>query len=93
MRIKSLTISLFIESFFPISIEDTGQEIFGSAVELDVDHNPALTRHSRAIDRKRIEYVPTGPNSNSFATTIINKERIDAKPPNVWAPGQGIDLI
>ena len=80
-------------SDFRQSVENTGYQIFGAAVELDMDHNPALTRHSHTIDAKKIEYAPTGPNSNSFATTIVNEESIGAKPPDVWAPGQGIDLI
>ncbi|MDP0925657.1 hypothetical protein Q0601_00580 [Paracoccus onubensis] len=78
---------------FPGSLEDTGVAIFGEAVILDKDHNLGLTQHSQEIADKKIKYVPTGPNSNSYATTIVNEEGIGAEPPDCWAPGAGVSLL
>lgn len=78
---------------FDSSIENTGYAIFGDAKELDINHNPGLVRHSQTIDGKKIRYRPLGPNSNSYAMTIVNEESIGVTAPDVWAPGKGIDLI
>lgn len=51
-----------------------------------------LAAESMIIDAKRIKYVPTGPNSNSFAMTIAEKSELPRRKPAGDAPGSGMRL-
>jgi len=44
------------------------------------------------IDAKRIKYVPTGPNSNSFAMSVAGNVGLPRKHPPGTAPGAGMQL-
>jgi hypothetical protein len=59
----------------------------------NTDYNAKLLAGSMMIDRKNIQYVETGPNSNSFAMSIVRYAGLPKRKPSVNAPGDGIYLI
>ena len=61
--------------------------------DTNANYNPKLAAAALAIDAKKIKYNPTGPNSNSFAMSIVKKAKLPNKYPNVNAPGAGMNLL
>jgi hypothetical protein len=57
------------------------------------DYNPKLIEASNIIDMKNIKYEPTGPNSNSFAMSIVRYAGLPRNKPSGNAPGEGIYLL
>ncbi len=54
--------------------------------------NAQLFAAAQVIDAKRIRYVPTGPNSNSFAMSVAGDAGLPRKHPPGTAPGAGMRL-
>ena len=61
--------------------------------DTNYNYNPRLAAASLAIDAKNIRYDPTGPNSNSFAMSIVRHVGLPNRYPNVSAPGAGMQLL
>lgn len=51
-----------------------------------------LTAAGAAISARRIKYVATGPNSNSFAMSVAERAGLPRRKPSGDAPGSGIKL-
>jgi hypothetical protein len=54
--------------------------------------NIKLFAESNRIDARRIKYVPTGPNSNSFAMSVAGGAGLPRRHPPGTAPGAGMQL-
>lgn len=54
-------------------------------------HNPLIAAGTE-IDARRIRYVPTGPNSNSFAMSLAERVGLPRNKPSGDAPGSGMSL-
>lgn len=54
--------------------------------------NAQLLSAALAIDARRIRYVATGPNSNSFAMSIAQRAGLPRRHPSGSAPGAGMSL-
>ena len=65
-----------------VTLKDTNQ-----------DYNPKLLQGSMMIDAKNIKYEPTGPNSNSFAMSIVRYAGLPRNKPSGAAPGDGMYLL
>ena len=61
--------------------------------DTNANYNTKLITAAMAVDAKKIKYVPTGPNSNSFAMTIVKKAGLPQKHPSIRAPGAGMNLL
>ncbi|WP_298258215.1 hypothetical protein [uncultured Litoreibacter sp.] len=61
--------------------------------DTNANYVPKLLAASSQIGMKRIKYDPTGPNSNSYAMSIVRKAKLPDRKPAVTAPGAGMQLI
>lgn len=60
--------------------------------DMNRDLGTELMAQSRAMDAMRIRYVPTGPNSNSFAMSLAERVGLPRRKPEGDAPGSGIKI-
>ncbi len=64
-----------------VTLQDTNENLH---FDLDVA--------AKEMDARRIRYVPTGPNSNSFAMSLAERVGLPRRKPSGDAPGSGMSL-
>lgn len=75
------------------SIEFSASNKFVEVKETRKNHLPKFAMANGIVNAKKIKYVPTGPNSNSYAMSILKYAGLPRKKPNVKAPGHGMYIL
>ena len=81
----------FPDYYSPVGEYDPGNR-FVTLLDTKENLTAKLTLASTAISARKIKYVPTGPNSNSFAMSVAERAGLPRKKPAGDAPGSGIKL-